>query len=42
VWWDAVPPPVDGPIKLLNELSGCVLNLTHLGVTAEHLDLLSW
>lgn len=40
VWWDVVPPPVDGPIRLFNELGGSVLNLSHLGVLDEHLALL--
>lgn len=40
VWWDVVPPPVDGPIRLLTELGGIVLNLSHLGVLDEHLCLL--
>lgn len=37
VWWDVIPPPVDGALKLLDHRQGYVLNLTHLGVTPEHL-----
>jgi len=40
VWWDVVPPLVDGPLRLFNELGGSVLNLSHLGVLDEHLGLL--
>lgn len=40
VWWDVVPPPVDGPLRLLNELGGSVLNLSHLGILDEHLSLI--
>jgi len=31
VWWDAFPPPVEGPLKLMKELNGTVLNLSHTG-----------
>jgi len=37
VWWDVEPPPVDGPLRLMRELEGCVLNLTHLGCLGNHL-----
>ena len=43
VWWDVVPPPVDGPIRLFEELGGgVVLNMSHLGVLEDHLRLLVW
>lgn len=31
VWWNVVPPPVDGPLRLLRERNGVVLNETHIG-----------
>ena len=31
IWWDVFPPPVDGPLKLLQELNGTILNLSHTG-----------
>ena len=31
VWWDEMPPPVEGPLKLMKELNGTVLNLSHTG-----------
>ena len=31
VWWDQFPPPVEGPLKLMKELNGTVLNLSHTG-----------
>jgi len=38
VWWDVTPPPVDGPLRLLSEWSGYVLNFTHLGIRYVDLD----
>lgn len=37
VWWDVEPPPVDGPLRLMEELGGVVMNLTHLGILPEHI-----
>lgn len=31
VWWNVIPPPVDGPLRLLRERNGVVLNETHIG-----------
>ena len=36
VWWDAEPPPVDGPLRDFEELGGCVINMTHMGVLERH------
>ncbi len=36
VWWDVQPPPVDGPLRLMRELGGVVLNMTHLGCLPIH------
>lgn len=32
VWWDIFPPPVKGPLRLLTELGGYIINNTHLGI----------
>lgn len=31
VWWNVIPPPVDGPLRLLCEHDGVILNETHIG-----------
>lgn len=38
VWWDVEPPPVKGPLKLLQELGGYIINKTHLGILKPHLE----
>lgn len=35
VCWDCDPLPVDGPFRVLDQLGGCVLNLTHIGCFVE-------
>lgn len=42
VWWDTDPPLVDGPLRLVEELKGVVLNLTHLGTTEDGCNNLEW
>lgn len=36
VWWDVTPPPVKGPLKLLSEIGGYIINNTHLGIAKNH------
>ena len=31
-WWEKNPPPVDGPLRVLESMSGSILNLTHMGL----------
>ena len=38
VWWDVEPRPVKGPIQLLQELGGYIINNTHLGILKNHLE----
>ena len=38
VWWDIFPPPVEGPLKLLKELDGTLLNLSHTGALWQNND----
>lgn len=40
VWWDVESPPVGGPLRLMQELNGVVLNLSHLGCLKEHIEKL--
>ena len=40
VWWDVTPPPVDGPLRLMEELKGGVLNMSHLGIHNKDLGCL--
>jgi len=30
-WWDMQPMPAEGPMKLLAEIRGVILNRTHIG-----------
>ena len=38
VWWDIFPPPAEGPLKLMRELNGVVLNLSHTGALWHDTD----
>lgn len=39
VWWDVTPPPVDGPLRLMEESGNtCVVNFTHIGMFVEQLE----
>lgn len=38
VWWDVQPPPVKGPLRLLSELGGYIVNKTHLGIINTDLN----
>jgi len=43
VWWDVTPPPVDGPLRVMQEQpKSYILNFTHIGVlrTGSMLKLL--
>jgi predicted O-methyltransferase YrrM len=37
VWWDATPPPVDGPLRYMEEVvqGGYIMNLTHIGILTQ-------
>jgi predicted O-methyltransferase YrrM len=35
VWWDAEPPPVDGPLKFFDEAGGYVMNFSHVGILSK-------
>jgi len=37
VWWDIEPPPVDGPLTLIKEIGGIVINKTHVATDSERL-----
>lgn len=38
VWWDVDPAPVKGPLKLLQQTGGYIVNGTHLGILKEHAE----
>ena len=38
VWWDEMPPPVEGPLKLMKKLKGTILNLSHTGAIWHEAD----
>ena len=38
VWWDEMPPPVEGSLKLIKELKGTILNLSHTGAMWHEAD----
>ena len=41
VWWDVEPPPVKGPLKLLSETEGYIVNKTHLGILRSQMKRFS-
>lgn len=37
VWWDVEPAPAKGPLRLLKEVGGYIINRTHLGILTQHI-----
>ncbi len=39
-WWDVDPMPVEGPMRLLDEIGGIILSKTHIGMAMRDLPKL--